>query len=467
MNSLILRSAIVAALGGLLFGFDTAVISGAESQLRLLFDLNDKSYGFTVAIALIGTIFGAALVERPADRLGRRVTLFILAILYFVSAVGSAFPWDWYSFLGFRFIGGLAVGGASVVSPMYIAEISPARLRGRLVACAQLNIVLGILLAFLSNYAIVILCAKYGGEDDAWRWMFGVEAIPSAAFGLLLFLTPESPRWLVSQQRLAEARDVLMRLGTDTELDDTAANELAANELTVDEEIRRIGQSLAQSRGEQASRLFERRYMKPILLAIVIAVFNQLSGINAILYYAPTLFKSAGASPELAMFQPVIVGAVNLLFTILAMAVIDRFGRRNLMLVGSIGYIVSLSAVAAAFFVWKEPFPEVGSWCVLGAVLVFIASHAVGQGAVIWVFVSEIFPNQIRAKGVALGGMSLWVANAVVAGVFPEAVKRYGMEWIFTGFAVLMAVQLLWVIFMMPETRGVRLEDMEETVKQA
>jgi len=294
-RGLLLRSTIVAALGGLLFGFDTAVISGTTDALRKVFELTSQQLGFTVASALIGTILGAIAVGRPADRFGRRTTLIVMAVFYFVSAVGSAFPWDWYSFLGFRFLGGLAVGGASVVSPLYIAEISPARLRGRLVAVQQFNIVLGILLAFFSNY----LLAGLELGSVTWRWMFGVEAFPAAAFFFLLFGIPQSPRWLVAKGRVEEAGQLLALLGTDTG--------------SVPREIDAIRQSLAAEYDSLQEPFLRRKYAKPILLAVLIAMFNQLSGINAVLYYAPQVFQMAGASEGSALRQTMAVGGTNLI----------------------------------------------------------------------------------------------------------------------------------------------------------
>jgi sugar porter (SP) family MFS transporter len=405
------------------------------------FELSSQQLGFTVASALIGTILGAIAVGRPADMVGRRTTLVIMAVLYFVSAVGSAFPWDWYSFLMFRFIGGLAVGGASVVSPMYIAEISPARLRGRLVAVQQFNIVLGILLAFFSNY----LLAGMDLGDVTWRWMFGVEAFPAAAFFFLLCI-PRSPRWLVAKGRGEEARHVLALLGTDTG--------------DVQQEIDAIRQSLATEHDSLQEPLLRRKYAKPILLAVLIALFNQLSGINAVLYYAPQVFQMAGASEGSALMQTMAVGGTNLIVTMLAMTVIDYFGRKALMLVGSLGYIVSLGTVAWAFYTYGTKFTPTGNVIVLGALVLFIASHAFGQGAVIWVFISEIFPNRVRARGQALGSFTHWFMCALISWTFPVIADISGGH-AFAFFAAMMVLQLLWVIFIMPETKGIPLEKIQ------
>jgi sugar porter (SP) family MFS transporter len=407
----LLAATIVAALGGFLFGFDTAVISGTTHWLQEIYSLSSFWLGLTVASALIGTVVGALIVGRPADRFGRRNLLFVLAVFYFVSALGSALAWNWYTFLFFRFLGGLGVGGASVVSPMYIAEISPAKYRGRLVAITQLNIVLGILIAYFSNY--VIAGMDLGATE--WRWMFGVEGVPAALFFSLLFMIPLSPRWLVAQNRVGEAREVLDKCGTDTG--------------SVDEEIQAIEISLDLEHHSLREPFFSRKYLKPISLAVMIAMFNQLSGINALMYYAPYIFKMAGAASESALLQTVAVGGTNLIFTMAALAIIDLFGRRKLMLVGSVGYIFSLGATAWAFYTYGTSFTDAGSLIVLIGLLVFIASHAFGQGAVIWVFISEIFPNRVRARGQALGSFTHWIMAALISWTFPM-IAEYGMyDW--------------------------------------
>ncbi|GAB6166252.1 sugar porter family MFS transporter [Thermostilla marina] len=478
-KSYLIGSTIIAALGGLLFGFDTAVISGTEKALQTIYSLSEFWLGFTVASALIGTIIGAVAASRPADRFGRKATLIWIAALYFVSAVGCAFAWDWYSLLIFRFIGGLGVGGASVVSPLYIAEISPARYRGRLVAVTQFNIVLGILLAFFSNYLI----AQFDLGDLEWRWMFGVEAFPAAAFGILLFLTPRSPRWLVAQQKLDEAAKVLAKLGTDTD--------------DIDTEIQEIVRSIESEKEAAAERFFQKAYLKPILMAIAIAAFNQLSGINALMYYGPRIFRMAGAGEDSALLQAVAVGVTNLIVTMAAMAIIDHFGRKKLMIVGSIGYILSLGCTAWAFFTYADSFHAagealklieqlretapndpaalqaaqsqlqqaiesagIGPTVVLVSLLVFIASHAFGQGAVIWVFLSEIFPNRVRARGQALGSFTHWFMCAAISWTFPIfAEKSGGLPFAF--YACMMVLQLLWVLLIMPETKGIPLEQIQ------
>jgi len=437
ISAFLLRSTVVAALGGLLFGFDTAVISGTTDWLKQTFELTNFWLGFTVSSALIGTIIGAIGIGRPSDILGRRKALFILAALYFISALGSALAWDWYSFLIFRFIGGLGVGGASVVSPMYTAEMSPAQYRGRLVAFVQFNIVLGILLAYLSNYIIGIF--NLGSIE--WRWMFGVEAFPAAAFYVLLLLNPDSPRWLVAKGRLDEARDVFRKCGSDTG--------------NIEEEIMEIQKSLDLEHHGLKEPFFCMKYFKPIMLAVMIAAFNQLSGINALIYYTKDIFEMAGYGSQSALFRSVIVGVTNLIFTMAAMGIIDHFGRKKLMLVGSIGYIVSLGATAWAFYT------DSGGFYVLIGLLVFIASHAFGQGAVIWVFISEVFPNRVRARGQALGSFTHWFMAAVISWTFPMIASKSGGH-AFAFYAICMIAQLLWVILVMPETKGISLEKIQK-----
>lgn len=435
----LLGGAIVAALGGLLFGFDTAVISGTNEALKTVFGLDAFWLGFTVASALIGTIIGSIAIGRPADVIGRRGALALLGAIYLVTSFGCALAWDWWSFVFFRLIGGLAVGGASVVSPLYIAEISPARCRGRMVAITQFNVVLGILLAYMSNY--VIGCLHLG--ENEWRWMFGVMAAPSAVFFVLIFFTPQSPRWLVARGRMDEARDVLVRCGTDSG--------------SVDDEIREIQGSLDLAHHTLREPLYCRRYAKPIMLAVAIAAFNQLSGINAVLYYAPTIFTMAGAGVESALLQSAIVGFTMLVFTVFAMVIIDHAGRRKLMLLGSLGYILGLTGAAWAFH-------AKAGYLLLASLLIFIAAHGFGQGAVIWVFISEIFPNRVRARGQALGSFTHWAMNAAISWTFPliaGASDKAGSV-AFAFYALCMVGQLLWVIFIMPETKGVSLEKIQE-----
>ncbi len=438
MNSTLLRCSIIAALGGLLFGFDTAVISGTTEHLRKVFELSGLGLGFTVASALIGTILGALFAGSPADRIGRRSTLAWIALLYLVSAAGSAAAWDWYSFLVFRWLGGLGVGASSVVAPMYIAEISPAQFRGRLVAITQFNIVLGILLAYLSNFGVARM--QYGPVE--WRVMFGVEALPAAIFLALMFATPRSPRWLVAQGRNAEAARVLAMVGA----------------RDAPRELRAIEESLAQTAASRREPLLQEKYRHPVQLAVAIATFNQLSGINALMYYAPHIFRMAGAGTDSSLGQAVIVGCTNLVFTMAALLVIDRFGRRKLMVAGSIGYILSLAATSGAFYAFGTQFTDFGSLVVLASLMVFIASHAFGQGAVIWVYLSEIFPNRVRAQGQALGSFTHWLFAALISWTFPVIAEASGGH-AFAFYASMMVLQLLWVLKVMPETKGVPLEE--------
>ena len=446
--SRVIWASLVAALGGLLFGFDTAVISGAEGILRDLYDPTYQSlsgafgtpafwHGTLVASALIGTIIGSLVFSKPADRYGRRPMLMLMGGLYLLSSIGSAIAWDAGSFAFFRLIGGLGVGGASVVAPMYVAEIAPASIRGRLVALVQLNIVLGILLAYLSNFTI----ASFELGAIEWRWMFGIEAVPAIAFTALLFTNPRSPRWLVAQGRDDEARNVLISMGGKSS---DAGKELAA-----------IKASLVETRKHLTERFFQPKYLKPILLAVAIAAFNQLSGINALIYYTRRIFEMAGASGTSALLQAVIIGSVNLIATAIALMVIDNFGRKKLMFVGSIGYILSLGATAIAFYT------EITGPVVLVSLMVFIASHAFGQGAVIWVFLGEIFPNSVRARGQSLGSFVHWIMAAIISLTFPMFAEISGAH-IFAFYALCMVGQLLWVIFVMPETKGIPLEEMSK-----
>ncbi len=432
----VIQGTIVAALGGLLFGFDTAVISGTTESLNHVFNLTAQSLGFTVAVALIGTVIGSIIIGKPADIYGRKKMLMIIALLYFFSALGCAVAQDWLVLVVSRFIGGLGVGAASVVAPMYIAEIAPGPARGRLVAINQLNVVAGILLAFLSNYVI----ALYVNPEWAWRVMLAIQAIPAAVFFFLLFTIPESPRWLVKKGLVAHATSVLGRLGV---VD--AATKVAE-----------IQNSLKGDGGRQDA-LFQSRYSKSVFLVVAIAMFNQLAGINALMYYAPKIFMMAGAAVDSALFQSVLVGGTNFIFTALALLVIDRFGRRVLMLTGSLGLIATLSVVAWQFSLGSAANGTV----VLVALLFYIAFFAFSQGACIWVFISEVFPNTVRAKGQALGSFTHWFMAAAVSWSFPVVAAASG-AWAFGFFAAMMVLQLLWVIFFMPETKGGSLEDIEQ-----
>jgi len=434
LNRSLIKSTIVAALGGLLFGFDTAVISGTTAALTQTYELSPRLLGATVASAIVGTIFGAMLAGFPGDRLGRRDSLRIMAILYLVSALGCALAWDWPSLVTFRFIGGLGIGGSSVLGPMYIAEIAPAKWRGRLVGLFQFNVVFGILVAYFSNYAIGL--AHFGAAE--WRWQLGVAAIPSAFFLLMLLTIPRSPRWLVKKARVQEARRVLESIG----------------EEDVEQELQDIVRSVHLERGLENEPLFARKYLFPIFLAVTIGMFNQLSGINAILYYLNFIFARAGFSELSGNLQAVTIGATNLLFTVIAMSVIDRLGRRTLLLIGSVGTAVCLAGVARIFFTGQHE--NLLLWLLVG----YIASFGFSQGAVIWVYLAEVFPNTVRAKGQSLGSFSHWFMNALISFTFPQMAASSG-AYPFVFFSVMMVVQFFVVLFAYPETKGVTLEQMQ------
>ena len=443
MKPLVVRSAIVASLGGLIFGFDTAVISGTTESLKEVFHLDDAGLGWTVGIALLGTILGALIAGKPADKFGRKPTLFAIGILYVIGALGTALTSNLVAFDIFRFLGGIGVGAASVCAPIYTAEVSPPAVRGRLVGLVQFNIVFGILLAYLSNYIIVSTMSA----DVAWRWMFGVMALPAAIFLALLFTVPETPRWLMSVGRDAEGEEVARRLAT--------------TDAEADQVIHDIHSALNAAENAPNVPFFTRGHAKVILLAFTIAMFNQLSGINAVLYYAPEVMRQAGAATNTAFLMSVGVGAMNLVATMAALTVIDKIGRRKLMLVGSIGYIISLGFLSWVMFYYAGHYDATSSWLVLAGLMVFIAAHAFGQGAVIWVFISEIFPNRIRGRGQALGSLTNWVFAWITSTAFPAVIAVLGGGVAFGIFAVCMVAQLIWVIRVMPETKGVPLEEME------
>jgi sugar porter (SP) family MFS transporter len=458
----LLICAVVAALGSFLFGFDTAVISGTTESLEggyvsgitgqiapLLWDPQGESYaddkahllkfmlGFTVASALIGTMFGALLVGRPSDWWGRRPVLAVLAVLFAVSAIGCALAWDWLSLVLFRWLGGVAVGGASVVSPMYITEIAPAKRRGVLVAVSQLNIVLGILAAYFSNY---LVAAVLGAEHPAaWRWMFGVMAAPSVAFLLTALLIPESPRWLVKQGRRDEAEQVLVRFGHE------APGREAAE----------IADSLQAEMSGIHQTLFQRKYLKPLLLAFMVAAFNQLDGINAVIYYTADIFRMAGASKTSALLQSVIIGFTNLVMTLVAMALIDRMGRKTLLLVGSVTFVFSHALAAWVFYTGAQ------GWIVIAAMMGIVGSHAYSQGAVVWVYINEILPNAIRASGSAVICFMLWVLCAGVSWSFP-VVAKISAAGPFVFFALMMILQFFLILKYLPETKGRSLEELQK-----
>ena len=473
-SPLVIRSAIVASLGGLLFGFDTAVISGAEEKLKELYALSAVGEGMIVAIATIGTILGAIVAGRLADRHGRKPILFVIGILFGVGALttalaptpelvaaadgtltaASSLPITYFLF--FRFLGGVGVGMSSVVAPIYTAEIAPARVRGRLVGLVQFNIVFGILLAYASNAII----REIAHEDVAWRWMLGVMAVPAVFFLLFLMAVPETPRWLFAHRREDEARAISARLTNSAE--------------ESEEQMKEIADQLAEDRAAGHVPFFTRRYRKVILMAFCIAMFNQLSGINAILYYAPKVMAivvgentilgvGAASVPYMAS---VVVGAMNLIATMAALTVIDKLGRRQLMIVGSIGYLVSLGFLAAVVYSYEngiiEKTDSKAFWMVLCGLLLFIASHAFGQGSVIWVFISEIFPNRVRGRGQSFGSLTHWTFAFITTYAFPVLISSVGGGFAFGIFFLCMVGQLFWVLKVMPETKGIPLEAMEE-----
>ncbi|RLE01224.1 MAG: MFS transporter [Bacteroidetes bacterium] len=427
----ILFWSMTVALGGFLFGFDTAVISGAEQDIQKIWGLNSFQHGLTISIALIGTVIGALFGGIPSDRIGRKKTLFWIAVLYLISALGSALSTDWHLFMAFRFLGGLGVGASSVAAPMYISEISPANRRGRLVAMFQFNVVFGIVIAYISNYFIA------GTGPNSWRWMLGVEVIPAILFLVLVLKIPRSPRWLILKRNLVdEARAILELINPDN----------------VDETIKNIEQSKHVTNKDQ--HLFKSRiYRLPIVLAVLIAFFNQVSGINAIIYYAPRIFEMTGLGERSALLSTAGIGIVNFIFTLLAMRFIDKFGRRTLMLIGSIGLIITLGLVSRAFY--TESF---GGMAVPVFLFIYIAFFAFSQGAVIWVFISEVFPNEVRAGGQALGSSTHWFMAALIAFSFPTISEKLGGGTTFLIFAIMMVLQLLFVLRLMPETKGKSLE---------
>jgi MFS transporter, SP family, arabinose:H+ symporter len=434
LNAYLLRSTVVAALGGLLFGFDTVVISGTTHALTELFQLSNWTLGVTVASAVVGTIIGSMLAGIPGDRFGRRDSLRLLALLYLVSALGCALASSWAWLILFRVVGGLAIGGSSVLGPMYIAEIAPAKWRGRLVGFFQFNVVLGILLAYLSNYLI----GTMGFAAAEWRWKLGIAAAPAAIFLVMLFFIPRSPRWLVKKQRIDEAREVLKSLGQDDQ----------------ERELKEMVDSIDAEHTADES-LFLWKYRLPIFLAVTIGLFNQLSGINAILYYLNDIFARAGINRVSADLQAVAIGATNFIFTMIAMTLIDRVGRKKLLLIGAVGTAACLAGVAAIFLTQKHG--ELLVWLLVG----YIAFFAFSQGAVIWVYIGEVFPNRVRAKGQSLGSFSHWLMNGILSLGFPVvAAKSGGYPFVF--FAAMMVVQFVVVLLFYPETKGLSLEGLQK-----
>ena len=428
---------LIASLAGFLFGFDTVVISGADKKLQVLWDSSDAFHGTVVmGMALWGTVLGAIFGGIPTNKIGRKNTLLWIGVLFLFSAIGSAFANDPFVFAAFRFVGGLGVGASTIAAPAYISEIAPAKDRGKLVAFYQFNIVLGILVAFLSNYLLNDM------GENSWRWMMGVQAIPSVIYILLIISISESPRWLLSKLKKDEARRVLKLMGQEADYE------------KIKEEI--------DKDNEDASKVNDtillKKYRKPLVLAFLMAFFNQLSGINAFLYYSSRIFQEAGLGESTALLSSIGIGVVNLIFTLLGVFLIDKLGRKILMYIGSVGYIISLSLVAMAFFFHWEGI------AVPVFLFLFIAAHAIGQGAVIWVFISEIFPNHLRASGQSFGSTTHWVLAAIIPSLIPYLFSTVGPGVVFLFFALMMVFQLLFVRFMMPETKGISLEELSKNL---
>ena len=430
----LLQWSLTAALAGFLFGFDTVVISGADQKLQQLWNSSDAFHGFVVmAMALWGTVIGSLFGSIPTRLLGRKKTLIWIGIFYTISALGSALATSPYLFAFFRFLGGLGVGASTIAAPAYISEIAPAKNRGRLVGLYQFNIVFGILIAFLSNYLLRDL------GENAWRYMMGVEAIPALIYTLMTLGIPNSPRWLFLQNKTEEAKAIIHQAYTKKDADSL---------------IQDISQE--QDVTEENESIFKPKYRYILKLAFLIAFFNQFSGINAFLYYAPRIFEEGGLGESTALLSSVGIGLINLIFTLIGINLIDRLGRRTLMYIGSFGYIISLSLIAASFLL---------SWEGLALpifLFVFIASHAIGQGAVIWVFISEIYPNHLRSAGQSFGTSTHWVLAAIIPSLVPLLFASIGAGVVFAIFAFMMVLQLLFVYFWMPETKGVSLESLSQ-----
>lgn len=440
MNNKIFIWSITVALAGFLFGFDTIVISGAEQTLQKmwgsyeLFGSNDYFHGYVVVgSALFGTIFGALLGGYPTNIIGRKNTLIWIGVLYTISAIGSGLANDPWTFGVFRFIGGLGVGASTIAAPAYISEIASAKNRGKLVATYQFNIVFGILVAFISNYVISTYI-----EINSWRWMIGIEAVPAFIYTLMVFMVPKSPRWLIIKNRTEEAKKIIKLINPNSDPDKVVANIL----------------ELDKSKPKES--VFQKKYKNIILLAFAISLFNQFSGINAFLYYSKRIFVEAGLADHAALLGSIGIGVANLIFTLLGMYLIDRIGRKKLMIIGSIGYILSLLFVSLAFFYsWSGMVVPI-------SLFVFIGAHAIGQGSVIWVFISEIFPNHVRSYGQSIGTSTHWVLAFIIPSSVPFLIAKIGAGSMFMIFAVMMVFQLIWVIYVMPETKGVSLEELEK-----
>ena len=434
INSHVVKSTVVGALGGLLFGFDTAVIAGTTHALSLEYHLSAAMLGVTVSSALIGTVIAAMTASIPGQKYGRRDSLRVMALFYIISAIGCALAWNWPALIFFRFIGGLGIGGSSVLGPMYIAEIAPPAWRGRLVGFFQVNVVIGILLAYVSNFAIG---SRHLGATE-WRWMLGVSAIPAALFLLMLFFIPRSPRWLAMRGELPEALNVLRQIGVPRP----------------EEELQEITAAIHLERSASSVNIFSRQYRLPVFVALTVGMFCQLSGINAILYYLNDIFALAGATKVSGDLQAVAVGAMNLIATLGAMSVIDKFGRKKLLLVGTVGLAICLGMISVLFLTNSHM-----GWLVW-LLMLYIAFFAISQGAVVWVYPGEVFPTRARAKGQSLGSSAHWVTNAAISLVFPILAKSSG-AYPFLFFTVMMVIDFFLVLFYYPETSGVSLEQMQ------
>jgi MFS transporter, SP family, arabinose:H+ symporter len=436
MNGRIFFWSLTSALAGFLFGFDTVVISGAEKTIQTLWGLSPGLHGIAMASALYGTVVGSLIGGWPADRFGRKATLLWIGVLYLVGALGSAFATDVTVFIIARVIGGLGIGISTVVAPMYISEIAPPKHRGRLAGMFQFNIVFGILIAFVSNALLA------GVGENAWRWMLGVAAFPSLLYALFCFGLPESPRWLLSRKGDRQAAlAVLQKIEPELSSAEIAAE---ADQIAAASSSEHVG----------SGNFWTKRLSRPILLAILIAFFNQLSGINAILYFAPRIFELTGLAAKAALLQSIGIGVTNLVFTFVGLWLIDQLGRRTLLYIGSFGYIASLGLVAWAFFTQHYSIVPI-------CIFAFIAAHAIGQGAVIWVFISEIFPNRHRAEGQTLGSFTHWIFAATLTTFFPKMVDAFPPGYIFAFFTGMMVLQLIWVKTLVPETKGVPLEQIQ------
>lgn len=441
MSPRILYWAITSALAGFLFGFDTVVISGAEQTIQQLWKLSPAIHGLALGAALYGTVIGSLIGSYPTDHWGRRPTLIAIGILYILSALGCGFAWDVWSFSIARFFGGIGIGISTVVAPLYISEIAPPAYRGRLAGMFQFNIVFGIVISFVSNAALA------GLGEHAWRWMLGIAALPSIAYTLMCFGLPESPRWLITRchDRVSALRVLALinprasRQELETEADTITTADIVAEKTTT-------------------QRFWSRRLISPISIAFLVAFFNQLSGINAILYFAPRIFEMTGLGAQAALLQSIGIGLTNLIFTFVGLWLIDRLGRRTLLIIGSFGYLASLGLCSWAFFTQHYAI-------VPACIFAFIAAHAIGQGTVIWVLISEIFPDAFRAAGQSLGSATHWIFAALLTTFFPIMVAAFPPGWVFAFFCAMMGLQLIWVLTFVPETKGVSLEEIQRRLR--